>query len=65
MNAPKVVRYAVLVLSATVMAGGVLIMLGVLVPRNFSATYGDVAGATVFLYGAYRFVVAYYHQSKG
>ena len=52
-------KYAILALSTGAMVLGVLIIAGVLVPRNFPDQYRIVMGIVVFLYGLYRFVVAF------
>jgi hypothetical protein len=59
MNVMEVLKYTVLVISAAAMLLGVLIIAGVLVPRNFPDQYRVVMGVVVFLYGLYRFVIAY------
>lgn len=59
MNVTEVLKYTVLVISAAAMLLGVLIIAGVLVPRNFPDQYRVIMGIVVFLYGLYRFVIAY------
>lgn len=59
MNVSEVLKYTVLVISAAAMLLGVLIIAGVLVPRNFPDQYRVIMGIVVFLYGLYRFVIAY------
>ncbi len=59
MNATEVLKYTILAISAAAMLLGVLIIAGVLVPRNFPDQYRVVMGIVVFLYGLYRFVIAY------
>ncbi len=62
MNYQDVFRYAILVVSALAMVVGLLIIFGVLVPRNFPEQFGVIMGAVIFLYGAYRFAIAYYRR---
>ena len=64
MNATDVFRYTILIVSAAAMALGVLIIAGVLVPRNFPEDFRVIMGIVVFLYGLYRFVIAYYRSSR-
>jgi len=59
MNVAEVLKYTILVISAAAMLLGVLIIAGVLVPRNFPDQYRVIMGIVVFLYGLYRFVIAY------
>ncbi len=59
MNAMEVLKYTIMVISVAAMLLGVLIIAGVLVPRNFPDQYRVIMGIVVFLYGLYRFVIAY------
>ncbi len=59
MNVSEVFKYTILVISAAAMLLGVLIIAGILVPRNFPDQYRVIMGIVVFLYGLYRFVIAY------
>jgi hypothetical protein len=59
MNVTELFKYTILVISSAAMLLGVLIMVGVLVPRNFPDQYRVIMGVVVFLYGLYRFVIAY------
>ena len=59
MNVTEVFKYTILTISAAAMLLGVLIIAGVLVPRNFPDQYRVIMGIVVFLYGLYRFVIAY------
>lgn len=63
MNAQMVFRYMILGLSGCAMVVGVLVMVGLLVPRNFPEQYGVIMGVVVFLYGAYRFAITYFKRS--
>ena len=64
MNYNVVFRYTILVISSLAMGAGVLIMVGVLVPRNLPEQYGLLIGVVVFLYGAYRFAIAYFRRMQ-
>lgn len=64
MNVNSVVRIVILVISAAVMLVGILAMAGMLVPRYFPDEYRVIVGAVVFLYGLYRFVLAYYRERR-
>ena len=62
MNHRAVFRYTILAVSALVMGAGVLVVAGVLVPRNLPEQYGVLLGIVVFLYGAYRFAITYFRR---
>jgi hypothetical protein len=64
MKVNSVVRIVVLVISAAVMLIGIMAMAGLLVPRYFPDEYRVIVGAVVFLYGLYRFVLAYYRERR-
>ena len=64
MNVGVVIRYAILALSSALMVLGVLVTTGLMVPRNFPEEYRILLGVVVFLYGAYRFSVAYFRPRK-
>ena len=59
-----IARVIILLLSAGAMVIGVLVVLGVLVPRNLPEEFRLVAGIVVFLYGLYRFVVEYVRMAN-
>jgi hypothetical protein len=59
MNVTEVFKYTILAVSSAAMVLGVLIIAGVLVPRNFPDQFRVIMGIVVFLYGLYRFVIAY------
>jgi prolipoprotein diacylglyceryltransferase len=63
-NYQVVFRYVIFVISAAAMVVGVLVMVGVLVPKNFPEQYGVLIGAVVFLYGAYRFAITYFRRME-
>ncbi len=60
----ETIRYAILALSAALMILGICIIAGFMVPVYFPADYRMIVGVIVFLYGVYRFVVAYYRRAK-
>ena len=64
MNMTNVFRYTVLGVSVAAMIVGILVMAGLLVPKNLPEQFGFVIGAVVFLYGAYRFVVTYFQGRR-
>ena len=43
---------------------GVLFMFGVVGPANIPEQFRIIMGAVIFLYGAYRFTVAYFRRSQ-
>ncbi len=63
-DTPSVFRYTILVISGAAMVLGILVMAGLLVPINFPSQYGVMFGAVIFLYGLYRFVIAYFRQRR-
>jgi hypothetical protein len=66
MEVNRAIRYVVLVLSAAAVLAGVLILAGILVPRN--EAFGDglriVFGVVIVLYGAYRFSVTWFRRPR-
>jgi hypothetical protein len=64
MNFTVVIRYTILALSSALMVLGVLVMAGLMIPRAFQEQYRVILGAVIFLYGAYRFSVAYFRRPK-
>lgn len=64
MNYQMVFRYTILAISGCAMIVGVLVMFGLLVPRNFPEQYGVLMGVVVFLYGAYRFAITYFKRTQ-
>ena len=54
-----IVRIAVLVLSAGVMVAGLIVVAGVVHLRSVPDQFRWVLGIVVFLYGLYRFVIAF------
>ena len=63
MNSQAVFRYVILVISGLAMVVGILVMIGMLVPKNFPDQYGVLMGAVVFLYGASRFAITYFRRT--
>ncbi len=64
MHVQMVFRYVILAVSGCAMIVGVLVMFGLLVPRNFPEQYGVLMGVVVFLYGAYRFAIEYFKRNR-
>jgi hypothetical protein len=64
MNYQVVFRYVILTISSLAMVVGILIMASVLVPKNFPEQYGIIMGAVIFLYGAYRFAIAFFKRMQ-
>jgi hypothetical protein len=64
MNVVAVFRYTILVISLAAMVLGILVIVGVLVPRYFPDQYRIVIGVVILLYGLYRFVVTYFQRSR-
>ena len=62
MDFAEVLRYTILAVSAGAMLVGVLVMAGVLVSAQIPDRFGMIAGAVIFLYGAYRFALAYFKK---
>ncbi|MCK5571584.1 MAG: hypothetical protein KAJ12_02435 [Bacteroidetes bacterium] len=59
-----IVHYVILVLSGGAMVVGVLVIAGVLVPRNLPEEFRVVIGVVIVLYGLYRFVVEHMRKSN-
>lgn len=64
MSLPAVFRYTIFGLSVAVMVLGVLLIFGVIAPANVTEHFRMIMGAVIFLYGAYRFTVAYFRRSQ-
>jgi hypothetical protein len=62
MNFDIVLRVIILIGSALVSVFGVLVIVGMFIPRNIPNEHRIVLGAIIFLYGVYRFVVAFYRR---
>ena len=61
MNYQVVMRYTILAISAVAMVLGILIAVGVL-SINFPAQFRVLMGIVIFLYGGYRFAIAYFRR---
>jgi hypothetical protein len=59
-----VLRMVILVVATGAMVAGVAVMVGLLVPRTLPSQFRIPIGAVVFLYAAYRFVVAYLRTTE-
>ena len=62
MTVDRIVRYTVMVLAAAVALAGILVMTGLLINVAIDPGIRSVMGAVTFLYGVYRFTVAYYRR---
>ncbi len=65
MNIAMVFRSTILIISAAAMVVGVLIIVGLLVPRNFPEEFRVIMGIVIVLYGAYRFMITVYRRTNG
>jgi len=63
MTVDRIVRFTVMILAAGVAMAGILVMTGVLINAAITEEYRIIAGAAIFLYGVYRFTVAYFRRS--
>jgi hypothetical protein len=57
-----ILRIAVMVIASAVAAAGALIMAGVFLRERLPETMRIVMGATVSLYGVYKFTLAYFRS---
>jgi hypothetical protein len=64
MNVALIFRYTILVVSVAAMVVGVLIIVGLLVPRNFPEEFRVIMGIVIVLYGAYRFMITVYRRTE-
>jgi hypothetical protein len=64
MTVERIVRFTVMILAAAVAMAGILVMTGVLINVAIAGQYRIVMGAVIFLYGAYRFTVAYFRRPE-
>jgi hypothetical protein len=64
MTVERIVRFTVMILAAAVAMAGILVMTGVLINVAITGQYRIVMGAVIFLYGAYRFTVAYFRRPE-
>ena len=63
MNVALMFRYTILIVSVAAMVVGVLIIVGLLVPRNFPDEFRVIMGIVIVLYGAYRFMITVYRRT--
>ena len=61
----RVVRVVILVLAAGVMAAGVAVAVGWFQLRTVPDEFRTVMGIVIFLYGLYRFVLAFIRRGHG
>jgi hypothetical protein len=64
MTVDRIVRFTVMILAAAVAMAGILVMTGVLINVAITGQIRIVMGAVIFLYGAYRFTVAYFRRPE-
>jgi hypothetical protein len=64
MTVERIVRFIVMILAAAVAMAGILVMTGVLINVAITGQFRLVMGAVIFLYGAYRFTVAYFRRPE-
>lgn len=62
MDFAGVLRYTILAVSVAAMVLGVLVIAGILIPARIPGEFRIIVGAVTFLYGAYRFAVAYFKK---
>jgi len=64
MTGAAVIRYTILALSVAAVGFGALVIVGVLIPRNFPDQFRVLLGIVIVLYGVYRFVVTYFRNPR-
>ena len=64
MTVERIVRLIVMILAAAVALAGILVMTGVLSNAAIPGEFRLAMGAAVFLYGVYRFTVAYFRRPE-
>ena len=64
MTVERIVRITVMILAAAVALAGILVMTGVLANAAIAGQFRIVMGAAIFLYGVYRFTVAYFRRPE-
>ena len=64
MTVERIVRLIVMILAAAVALAGILVMTGVLSNAAISGQFRLAMGAVIFLYGVYRFTVAYFRRPE-
>jgi hypothetical protein len=64
MTVERIVRFTVMILAAAVAMAGILVMTGVLVNAGITGQIRLVMGALIFLYGVYRFTVAFFRRPE-
>lgn len=57
-----IIRIVIMAVAAAVAVVGICVMAGVLVNPAMPGDFRIILGACVFLYGAYRFTVAYFRR---
>jgi hypothetical protein len=64
MTVERIVRFTVMILAAAVAMAGILVMTGVLANAAISGPFRLAMGTVIFLYGVYRFTVAYFRRPE-
>ena len=64
MTVERIVRFTVMILAGAVAMAGILVMTGVLVNVAITGQFRIVMGGVIFLYGVYRFAVAYFRRAE-
>jgi len=64
MRIEQVVRFAIMILAGAVALAGILVMTGFLANAAITGQFRIVMGAAIFLYGAYRFTIAYFRRPE-
>jgi len=64
MRIERLVRFAIMILAGAVALAGILVMTGVLANAAINGQFRIAMGAAIFLYGVYRFTVAYFRRPE-
>jgi hypothetical protein len=64
MTVERIVRLTVMILAAAVALAGILVMTGVLNNAAIPGEFRLAMGAAIFLYGVFRFTVAYFRRPE-
>ena len=64
MDFQRILRWVVMILAAAVAVTGILVMAGVLASAAIAGQFRIVTGAVIFLYGVYRFTIAFFRRPE-
>ncbi|HUI10052.1 MAG TPA: hypothetical protein VL221_06970 [Bacteroidota bacterium] len=64
MRIEQLVRFAIMILAGAVALAGILVMTGVLSNPAITGQFRIAMGAAIFLYGVYRFTVAWFRRPE-